>query len=588
MDSGYYKGASVIIFKDNQVVFQKYYGNDGEQTVTYIASAGKWLGAAVIAAVVDEGKLSWNDPVRKWIPAFTDLKGDATLRQLLSHTSGYPDYQPKSHHPDDYHTCQESVDSLLALPADTVPGALFHYGGLAMQVAGRMAELATGKDWETLFQEKIAEPLHLSLTHFTPVDPGHTPMIAGGARASLSDYANFLNMMANNGLFEGKCVLSMQAIEELQNDQIGRANVPPDPFPLYARASKHRGIYGLGEWREELDAHGKPLLLSSPSWAGTYPWIDLKYNVYGLLLAHVSKGGNDFNAFLASPVLPLMTRDVIDRAKATDVKKGFVELKGAKLYYEELGQGTPIIFIHGHSLDNTMWNTQFREFAKNHRVIRYDCRGYGQSTQPREDQPFMHAEDLVALMDKLKIKKAHLVGLSMGGFITLDMLILHPDRILSATMANGNLFQRPGPNQPWSAREIQKRRLEIAELSKKGIDSYKREWFNDLMASGGSMKERMRNPLWKMIYEWDAWQPLHVEPRSLLGYSVIEKLQKNPVKNIRILVLEGRKRGQKIKTPQIMDYLPKAKLQYLEDAGHLMNMEQPEAFNAAVRAFISK
>mgnify|MGYP000081680830 CR=1 FL=1 len=96
-----------------------------------------------------------------------------------------------------------------------------------MQVAGRMAELATGKDWETIFQEKIAKPLKMALTHFTPVDetPGHNPMLGGGARTALQDYANFLSMIINNGMFEGKRILSAKAIAAMQADHIGNAKV---------------------------------------------------------------------------------------------------------------------------------------------------------------------------------------------------------------------------------------------------------------------------------------------------------------------------------------------------------------------------
>src|SRR5260221_8693620 len=148
VDSGYYSGASIIIVKDNKVIYKKQFGNYTDTTVAYIASAGKWLAAATIAAVVDEGKLNWNDTVKKWLPEFTDVKGEATLAQLLSHTAGYPDYQPKEKPIDIYQSLQASVAHIIDLPADTLPGTKFKYGGLAMQLAGRMAELATGKDWE--------------------------------------------------------------------------------------------------------------------------------------------------------------------------------------------------------------------------------------------------------------------------------------------------------------------------------------------------------------------------------------------------------------------------------------------------------
>jgi len=601
VDSGYYPGASVIIAKDNKIIYEKYFGNYKPETVAYIASAGKWLAAAAIAAVVDEGKLTWDDKVKKWLPEFTDVKGEATLRQLLSHTAGYPDYQPAGKHPDNYQTLKEAVANIVSLPADTLPGTKFKYGGMAMQVAGRMAELATGKDWETIFQSTIARPLHMRYTHFTPVDetPGHNPMIGGGARAALHDYANFLSMILNNGVFEGKRILSAKVIAAMQADHIGNATVNAGEYVQNARASNRKDIYGLGEWREEVNAAGEPVLISSPSWAGAYPWIDKKNKVYGFFLTRVNvekANANGFSSFYGSPVLPLLVRDVLQKAAEPAVKRGWINIGDAKLYYEEQGKGEPLILVHGHSLDHTMWNEQFHEFAKTHRVIRYDLRGYGRSSMPSEDKQFLHAEDLNALMQKLGIQKAHLVGLSLGGFVVTDMLALHADKIITATLASGNIFPVPGPDHPMDEAEKQKRYAEIAALKKKGIDVMKREWFNALMRSGGSQKERMRYELWKMIYEWDAWQPLHLEPRLVLGLSVKEKLSRmaSPLQGglrgagaVPVLVLEGKSPGNKVpEHPAILDLLPKSTLVWIEDAGHMCNMEQPEAFTREVLKFV--
>ncbi len=326
VDNGYYSGAGLIISKDNQVIIDKFYGNYTTDTVVYIASAGKWLVAATIAAVVDEGKLSWNDQVNKWLPEFADVKGTATLRQLLSHTSGYPDYQPKGAHRDDYQTLKESVENIVGLSAHALPGTEFKYGGLAMQVAGRMAELATGKDWESLFQEKIARPLGLKNTHFSPVHQGggHSPMLGGGARTVLHDYAAFLNMISNNGIFNGKRILSETVIAEMQTDQVGEAKVSEHEFVERVRAEMHNGIYGLGEWREELDTNGKAVLISSPGWAGAYPWIDKTTHTYGFFITHVnvgkaSQGG--FSSFYSSPVLPIMVRAMYKKAAEPDCVK---------------------------------------------------------------------------------------------------------------------------------------------------------------------------------------------------------------------------------------------------------------------------
>ena len=156
INRNYYPGASVVIAKDDSVVFEKYYGNYSPETEVYIASAGKWLAAAVVAAVVDQTDLKWNDPVEKWLPEFKgDPKSKILLRQLLSHTSGIRNYQP-SPKTDNFNTLKESVAEILPLEPVFTAGKRFEYGGLAMQVAGRMTEMASGKDFETLFQDLIA------------------------------------------------------------------------------------------------------------------------------------------------------------------------------------------------------------------------------------------------------------------------------------------------------------------------------------------------------------------------------------------------------------------------------------------------
>jgi CubicO group peptidase (beta-lactamase class C family) len=316
IDSGYYKGAGFMLVKDNQVIHKKYYGNYRPETVVFIASAGKWLAAATIAALVDEGKLHWNDKVNKWLPEFTDEKGQATLTQLLSHTAGYPDYQPDGQPIDIYQTLRESVAHIVQLPADTLPGTKFRYGGLSMQVAGRMAELATGKDWEMLFREKIAIPLNMKSTHFTPVDSagGHAPMLGGGARTTLNDYMQFLSMIYNRGVYKGKRILTKEAVRTMQANQVLTADATGERFVMNIRNRRSNDIYGLGEWREEVNAQGEPTLISSPSWAGAYPWIDFKNHLYGFFITHITGSKNGFSSFYASPVLPLLVRDAVQKA----------------------------------------------------------------------------------------------------------------------------------------------------------------------------------------------------------------------------------------------------------------------------------
>jgi|GEM_PF-4505010 len=95
VDKGYYPGAAICVKQDTAVLFRKSYGAVSPDTPVYVASAGKWVAAAVVAAVVDRTELSWDDPVEKWLPEFKgDPKGVIPLRRLLSHTSGIRPYLP--------------------------------------------------------------------------------------------------------------------------------------------------------------------------------------------------------------------------------------------------------------------------------------------------------------------------------------------------------------------------------------------------------------------------------------------------------------------------------------------------------------
>jgi CubicO group peptidase (beta-lactamase class C family) len=105
VDRGYYPGAAMLVAKDNKIIYEKCFGNYTPDTEVLIASAGKWLAAATIMTLVDEGKLSLDDHPSKWLPEFKDdPKDQATLRQMLSHTSGYRPYQPDDQPVDKYQT----------------------------------------------------------------------------------------------------------------------------------------------------------------------------------------------------------------------------------------------------------------------------------------------------------------------------------------------------------------------------------------------------------------------------------------------------------------------------------------------------
>lgn len=103
---------------------------------------------------------------------------------------------------------------------------------------------------------------------------------------------------------------------------------------------------------------------------------------------------------------------------------GFADVNGARLYYEVAGSGPPLVLIHAGIADSRMWDDQFAAFARQHRVVRYDVRGFGQSAMP--PGPFAHRADLRALLRHLGIGRVALVGVSMGGGIAVDFALDYP------------------------------------------------------------------------------------------------------------------------------------------------------------------
>lgn len=278
---------------------------------------------------------------------------------------------------------------------------------------------------------------------------------------------------------------------------------------------------------------------------------------------------------------------VLPASAAKPCRRGYLPVPQGRLYYECFGEGEPLVFVHGHSLDRRMWREQVARFADRYRVIVYDARGYGRSSAQREGELFTHADDLVALLDGLGIERAHVVGLSMGGFITGDLVAMYPERLLSATLSSGHIRSTPSVNEPMTADEIAAKERSIAAVRRQGVRRMKREWHERLMSTGGSERERMRRPLWRMIRSWSAWQPLHHEVHCYYAREAMSRLQETQPA-LPVLFLEGREPDREPPAaPAMMRFLPASRLVVIEDCGHMLNMERPEAYNEALAAFLS-
>ncbi len=107
-------------------------------------------------------------------------------------------------------------------------------------------------------------------------------------------------------------------------------------------------------------------------------------------------------------------------------------INGARIYYETAGTGTPLVLLHAGIANSRMWDAQFEALAQHYRVIRYDLRGYGQTTAPA--QPYSHHDDLRALLDQLGVERAILIGSSNGGRAAMNFALAYPQRAAGLIM----------------------------------------------------------------------------------------------------------------------------------------------------------
>ncbi len=273
-------GAALVVVRADRELHRSEHGAVAGDTVMPIASASKWLAVATVLTVVDEGKLDMDVEVGRYVEEFDrdDLRA-VTVRQCLSCTSGLPARLGESMRGWDM---QRFAEEAAGAGLRAHPNTAFVYGGVGFQVAAVAACRATGKDWHTLFEERIAGPLGMRDTRFgslQPIggEPGRTalPWVAGGAVSSLDDYARFVRMLLAQGEWDGVRVLSQKSVADMFRDQV-REQIDVRGVALVSDDVR----YGLGTWIERLEDGGTRV--SDPGALGFTPWIDLELGVGGV------------------------------------------------------------------------------------------------------------------------------------------------------------------------------------------------------------------------------------------------------------------------------------------------------------------
>ena len=284
-------GCSFILIQGDRVIHRNAFGTFTPEKVVGIASSSKWISGGVIMALVDAGKISLDDPASKYLPYFTDEKAGITIRQMFSHTHGMRG-NARDHLYNTSLTMDEAVRKIAQCELIADPGTALYYGGIGMQAAGRICEIATSKPWTEIFQETLGNPLGMDSTDYFGLGPTKNPNVAGAVRTCVDDYGNYLAMLLNRGQYKGKRILSEKAVSTMLSNQSGCLPILRHAYdsldvidPALAKAP-----YGIGCWLEDVDPKtGQATAISSGGGFGCMPFLDLERNVAGVLLPYNRK-----------------------------------------------------------------------------------------------------------------------------------------------------------------------------------------------------------------------------------------------------------------------------------------------------------
>ena len=255
-------------------------------------------------------------------------------------------------------------------------------------------------------------------------------------------------------------------------------------------------------------------------------------------------------------------------------------VNGTELYYEMMGKGDPLVLISGGgSLDQRLWDDQFEHFARFHRVIRYDVRGLGRSQIPRE--PYSPSEDLDRLMEFLNIPKAHIAGLSLGARWAIDFALEHPERVSTLIAAS------PGISGYSDDIQLVESLQALAGVARTdGIEeALQIVLSNPYLPQDPALQEKMTRILLDNPQVFYLGFPTVALMKSL-DPPALGRLSEITVPT---LVIAGSEDHESIRAvaDSLAEEITGARKVFIAGARHMVNLEDPAAFNQAVLDFLS-
>ena len=271
----------VMVWKDT-LLYQKATSEDlTVKMQTSVGCLSAWMTAALTMTFVEQGKISLDDPVSKYLPIFsTYAKSYLTIRHCLANVTGIePDKGgvQKFFQKTKFEMLEEEVNAFAKREIQHNPGEVFYYNNLGTNIVGRVLEVVGKRSFDRLMMERIFRPCGMKRSTFS-FDIVINPF--SGAQCTPADALLFLQMLLNKGTAGTKKVLSPESIAEIQKIQTGNAKIAfvPDHAQGYS--------YGLGDWVGTGENKGRFMV---PSLSGGWAMIDTNKNLAVLILGKMKK-----------------------------------------------------------------------------------------------------------------------------------------------------------------------------------------------------------------------------------------------------------------------------------------------------------
>lgn len=261
---------------------------------------------------------------------------------------------------------------------------------------------------------------------------------------------------------------------------------------------------------------------------------------------------------------------------------------GTRLYFEETGSGTPVIFVHEFAGDLRSWEPQMRHFGRRHRAIACNARGYPPSDVPEQPASYSQAraaDDILAVLDHLGIDRAHVAGLSMGGFATLHFGFRHPGRARSLVVGGCGYGAEPGQREQFKAEAA----AIAGALQRDGMERFAARYaYGPTRVQFENKDPRGFAEFARGLAEHSALGSANTQTGVQGARPSLYDLQ-DEMQALRVptLVLTGDEDWPCLQPALLMKRsIPSAALAVMPNCGHTINLEDPDEFNRLVGAFL--